>query len=196
MTSPQTEWGFCQVLVVAIGSVQRDLWLDLCLRHEDHTCSHHFRGEGILQITCKCIEQTQRRTKDRLEWKAETIPFNLSFICFSFVLWNIFERIIKSPLFGSILEVWCRAYQATKILQQVTNAGFPSAGRWFQRPRSFIVARVSIWPATPTTAKKNRGRVGSQVSLEVGSTGRIEQGKCMVFLELFPAENFSDCCIR
>ena len=103
MTAPQTEWGFCQVLVVAIGSLQRDLWLDLCLRHEDHTFSHHFTGEGILEqrigfsnhLQVNWTDKTQN--KRLLGMKGWNYPLQLVFhICFSFVLEH-FERIIKPP---------------------------------------------------------------------------------------------------
>lgn len=195
MTSPQTEWGFCQVLVVAIGSVA---WgMKIIPSHIILRVRESLNNALVFQITCKCIEQTKHRTKDCLEWKAETIPFNFFSQTFSFGLEH-FERIIKSPLFGSILEVRFRVYyKLPKFYNKSRMQDSHHQGDDFSNPGPLSSPEYP-YDQRPRPQQKKTGRVLSQVSLEVGSlsTGRIEQGKCMVFLELFTPENFSDCCIR
>lgn len=133
------------------------------------------------------------QNKRLLGMKGWNYPLQLVFhICVSFALEH-FERIIKSRGnwrfgFGYILS--CENSTTSHECRIPISRAMISATQ--------VLCRRPSIPMTsdPDHSKKNTERVVSQVSLEVSSTGRIEQGKCMVFLELFPAENFSDCCIR
>ena len=153
LVSSQTEHRFCQVRKCSKSLLTR-LMLEVWISH------WWWKSWNITYwlFMSPASELNRQNTEQKIAWneRLKLSPSTCFSQTFSFGLEH-FERIIKSPLFGSILEVRFRVYWATKILQQVIKCRIPII-RAMISATQVLCRRPSIHMTSDPDHSKNKTR--------------------------------------